>query len=246
MIIKIMTLFPEMFKGPFGSSILQRARENGLLDIECINIRDFSASKHKKVDDYPYGGGAGMIMTPQPIFDCYQHIIDKLGNNKKPRTIYLTPKGKVFNQNLAKELSGENQLVFLCGHYEGVDERVIDLLITDEISIGDYVLTGGEIPAMVVVDAIARLIPGVLPQEESYEEESFYSGLLEYPHYTRPRTFMGLEVPEVLLSGNHQKIKDWRRKKSLEITSKRRPDLIEKSKLTSNDREILDKLEDKD
>lgn len=238
--IRVMTLFPQMFEAPLGTSILQRARERDLLDIACMNIRNYADNKHKKVDDYPYGGGAGMVMTPQPIFDCHRAIVEELNLNEKPRTIYLSPKGKTFNQRMAAELAQEKELIFLCGHYEGVDQRVIDELVTDEISIGDYVLTGGELPAMVIIDALARLIPGVLSQEESYEEESFYSGLLEYPHYTRPHIFRGLEAPEVLLSGNHKNIDLWRRQKALEITLERRPDLLNHGDLSKTDEKLLD------
>ncbi|SES66991.1 tRNA (Guanine37-N(1)-) methyltransferase [Natronincola peptidivorans] len=233
--IKVLTLFPEMFKGPLDVSIIKNAQEKGLLTIEYINIRDFSNSKHKKVDDYPYGGGAGMVMTPQPIFDCYEKTLEKFKDSIKPRTIYCTPKGKVFNQQIALELSKEKHLVFICGHYEGVDQRVIDELVTDEISIGDYVLTGGELPVAVIIDAISRLIPGVLGQDESYQEESFYSGLLEYPHYTRPENFRGLTVPSVLLSGNHKEIANWRNQKAMEVTNKRRPDLIARMKNKKRD-----------
>ncbi len=239
MIIRVMTLFPQMFDATLGSSILQRGRDKGLLDIACINIRDYSESRHKKVDDYPYGGGAGMVMTPQPIFDCHAAIKDELKCETKPRTIYLSPKGQTFNQQLATELANEKELIFICGHYEGVDQRVVDELVTDEISIGDYVLTGGEIPAMVIIDAVSRLIPGVLSQEESYQEESFYSGLLEYPHYTRPAEYKGLKVPDVLLSGNHKNIDGWRRKKSLKITMERRPDLMETVELSKTDIKLI-------
>jgi len=236
MIIKVLTLFPEMLEGPLGVSIIKNAQDKGLLDIDYINIRDFADNKHKKVDDYPYGGGAGMLMTPQPIFDCYSEVIKDISSKEKPRTIYCSPKGKVFNQQMAIELSKEETLIFICGHYEGVDQRVIDELVTDEISIGDYVLTGGELPVAVIIDTISRLIPGVLGQDESFQEESFYSGLLEYPQYTRPQNFRGLTVPSVLLSGNHKEIKDWRRKTSLEITTKRRPDLLEKAGITKEDK----------
>lgn len=243
MIINIMTLFPDMFEGPLGSSIIQRARENKIINLECINIRDYADNKHKKVDDYPYGGGPGMVMTPQPIFDCYDSIVNKLDidGNSKPRVIYLSPKGKTFNQQMAIELSKENALIMICGHYEGIDQRVIDEIVTDEISIGDYVLTGGEIPAMVIIDAIARLIPGVLSHNQSFEDESFYSGLLEYPQYTRPRQFRGLTVPDVLASGDHKKIEAWRKHKSLELTIERRPDLLEDTKLSKKDLEFLSK-----
>lgn len=244
--IKVLTLFPEIVQGPLDVSIIKKAQEKGLIDIEYINIRDFSDSKHKKVDDYPYGGGAGMVMTPQPIFDCHEKISKTIHTNSKEkvRTIYCSPKGKVFNQELAVELAKEDNLIFVCGHYEGIDQRVIDSLVTDEISIGDYVLTGGELPVAVIIDAVARLIPGVLGQEESFQEESFYSGLLEYPQYTRPYDFRGLTVPSVLSSGNHKEIEKWRRKKSLEITLERRPDLLEKAILSSEDKKILDFLKE--
>ena len=242
MIIRVLTLFPDMFEGPLSSSIIQRGKDKGLLNIESTNIRDYADNKHKKVDDYPYGGGAGMVMTPQPIFDCHEAVVASLGGNKKPRTIYLSPKGKIFNQSLAMELSQEEELVFLCGHYEGIDQRVIDTVVTDEISIGDYVLTGGELAAMVVIDAVARLIPGVLSQAESYEDESIQSGLLEYPHYTRPSIFRELEIPEVLTSGNHKNIARWRKKMSLKLTLDRRPDLLEKYQLTRDDKKLIDEI----
>ncbi len=221
--IDILTLFPEMFEAILNFSIIGRAQEKELLKTNLINIRDFSKNKHKKVDDYPYGGGAGMVLMNQPIFDALENLTT---NNEKSRIIYLTPKGKTFNQNLAKELSEENHLIFLCGHYEGIDQRIIDYWVTDEISIGDYVLTGGEIPAMVLIDSIVRLIPGVLNTKESYEEDSFYNGLLEYPHYTRPYNYKNMKVPDVLLSGNHKLIENWRLKQSLIITKERRPDLF--------------------
>jgi len=244
MIIKVMTLFPEMFVGPLGNSIIQRARENKVIDIECVNIRDYADNKHKKVDDYPYGGGPGMVMTPQPIFDCYDNIVNKLAmeENENPRVIYLSPKGKTFDQQMAIELSKEKVIVMICGHYEGIDQRVVDEFVTDEVSIGDYVLTGGEIPAMAIIDAVARLIPGVLSQDQSFEDESFYSGLLEYPQYTRPRDFRDLAVPDVLTSGDHKKIEEWRRNKSLELTFKRRPDLIKDAKLSKKDITFLNNI----
>ncbi|MCC5912009.1 MAG: tRNA (guanosine(37)-N1)-methyltransferase TrmD [Clostridiaceae bacterium] len=237
--IRVLTLFPEMFQGPLNMSIIKRAQEKKMLDIQYIDIREFTDNKHKKVDDYPYGGGAGMVMTAQPIIDCYQHVANQLQEGDKPRVIYCSPKGRVFDQKLAQELSKEKHLIFICGHYEGIDQRAIDEVVTDEVSIGDYVLTGGELPAAVMIDAVARLIPGVLGQAESYQEESFYCGLLEYPHYTRPSNFRGLEVPSVLLSGNHKDIDRWRREKSLEITLKRRPDLLEKATLSDEDKQIL-------
>ncbi|VHV44195.1 tRNA (guanine-N(1)-)-methyltransferase (M1G-methyltransferase) (tRNA [GM37] methyltransferase) [Clostridioides difficile] len=224
----IMTLFPEIFNSYMDESIMKRAVEKGIIEVYIYNIRDFSNNKHKKVDDYPFGGGVGMVMTPQPIYDTYKHIITT-HNINNPSVIYLTPKGKVYNQSIAKQMSLKEDIILLCGHYEGVDERIIDLIVTDEISIGDYVLTGGELPALIMIDSISRLIPGVLNQEESFEEESFKDNLLEYPHYTRPRDFEGLKVPEVLLSGNHKKIDEWRREESIRITKERRFDLYKKS-----------------
>lgn len=225
--IHVMTLFPDIFKAYIGESMMKKAVENSILEVELYNIRDFSENKHKKVDDYPFGGGAGMVMTPQPIFSTYEYIVAKY-ELENPRVIYMSPKGRVFNQKIAKSLSLENDIIFLCGHYEGVDQRIIDLIVTDEISIGDYVLTGGELPALVMIDSIARLVPGVLNRSESHEDESFENDLLEYPQYTRPRSFNGLEVPEVLLSGNHKKIDEWRSEESQKITLERRPDLIKK------------------
>ncbi|NLM04388.1 MAG: tRNA (guanosine(37)-N1)-methyltransferase TrmD [Clostridiales bacterium] len=239
MIIKILTLFPEMFKGPLDTSIIKNAQDKEILDIEYINIRDYANNKHKKVDDYPYGGGSGMLMTAQPVFDSHAAVLAQIPSSKKVRTIYCSPKGKIFNQEMAIELSKEEALVFICGHYEGVDQRIIDELVTDEISIGDYVLTGGELPTAVIIDAIARLIPGVLGQKESYEDESLYSNLLEYPQYTRPQNFRGLTVPPVLLSGNHQEINTWRRKASIKLTMERRPDLLKKVDLSKEDKEYI-------
>lgn len=218
--IDILTLFPEMF-APLKESILKRAVENGKLEINVINIRDFSLDAHKKCDDYPYGGGAGMVMMAQPIYDACQSVFD--GNQK---CIITSPRGKTFNQKIAKELSSMQHLVFVCGHYEGIDERVIDLCGMEEYSIGDYVLTGGELASMVMVDSIARLIDGVI-SKDSLEEESFSNGLLEYPQYTRPEEFKGMKVPAVLLSGHHKKIEEWRKSQSIEITKKNRPDLLE-------------------
>ncbi|CEN26175.1 transfer RNA (guanine-N(1)-)-methyltransferase (M1G-methyltransferase) (tRNA [GM37] methyltransferase) [[Clostridium] sordellii] len=223
-----MTLFPEIFNSYMSESIMKRAVEKGIIEVNIYNIRDFSTNKHKKVDDYPFGGGAGMVMTPQPIYDTYKYIVDRF-NIEEPRVIYLTPKGKVHNQEIATDMSSYEDIILLCGHYEGIDQRIIDSIVTDEISIGDYVLTGGELPALILIDSISRLIPGVLNQNESFEEESFKDNLLEYPHYTRPREFMGMEVPEVLLSGNHKKIDEWRHDKSIEITKERRPDLYKKA-----------------
>lgn len=223
-----MTLFPEIFHSYMSESIMKRAIEKEIIEVHVYNIRDFSTNKHKKVDDYPFGGGAGMLMTPQPIYDTYKHIVET-HNIKSPRVVYLTPKGQVYKQEIASDLSLGEDIILLCGHYEGIDQRVIDLIVTDEVSIGDYVLTGGELPALIMIDSIARLIPGVLSQNESFEEESFKDNLLEYPHYTRPREFMGISVPDVLLSGNHQKIEKWRLEESIKITKDRRPDLYKKS-----------------
>ena len=215
----VLTLFPEMFDA-IKQSIIGRAEEKGLIDINLINIRDFSKDKHKKVDDTPYGGGAGMVMMPDVVYDAYKSIQDE-----NAKVIYLSPQGKRLNQKLVEELSQEKHLVLLCGHYEGIDQRVLDELNVEEISIGDYVLTGGELPAMVLIDSVSRYIDGVL-SKESTEEETFSNGLLEYPQYTRPETFMGRTVPEILLSGHHENIRKWRQEKSIEITKKKRPDLL--------------------
>lgn len=218
----VLTLFPEMF-APVEQSIIGRAEKNNLIELNLINFREFSKDKQKHVDDCPYGGGAGMVIKPDVIYDAYRSIVDKL--DYKPKLIYLTPQGKVFNQKMARELANEKHLILLCGHYEGIDQRVLDKVVDEEISIGDYVLTGGELPAMVLIDAISRNIDGVL-DDESLVDESFNNDLLEYPQYTRPEVFMSEKVPEVLLSGHHANIEKWRREKSLEITKKKRPDLI--------------------
>ena len=223
---EILTIFPEVVDAVLGSSIIGRAKEKGYIEIESHNIRDYTLDKHKKTDDTPYGGGKGMLMSTQPIVDCFETVASKL--NGKTKAVYASPRGRIFNHELAKELSEYDNLIILCGHYEGVDERVIEELCLEEISIGDYVLTGGEIPACIIVDAVSRLVPGVLSDKECYEKESIASGLLEYPQYTRPRTFRGKDVPEVLLSGHHENIDKWRFEKSLELTKERRPDLYEK------------------
>lgn len=220
----IMTLFPEMIMSGLSESVIGRAQRTGLISVNAVNIRDFSKDKHLHVDDYPYGGGAGMVMQPDPIFDCYQSVTADM--TKKPRVIYMTPQGRVFSQEIAKELAMEEELVFLCGHYEGVDERILDEIVTDHLSIGDYVLTGGELPAMVMIDAISRFVPGVLNNKDSAAGDSFHDGLLEYPQYTRPEVFHGQPVPEVLLSGHHANIEKWRRQQSLKRTFERRPDLL--------------------
>lgn len=235
--ISVMTLFPEIFESYLGESMMKRAIDKDILDVDLYNIRDFSENKHKKVDDYPFGGGAGMVMTPQPIYSTYKKILED-NNIEKARVIYLSPKGKTFDQKMAKSLAKEDNIVFLCGHYEGIDQRIIDMIVTDEVSIGDYVLTGGELPALVMIDSISRLIPGVLNRIESFEDESFENNLLEYPQYTRPREFEGLEVPEVILSGNHGKIDEWRLKEAEVLTEERRPDLwkLYKSKKMEEER----------
>ena len=240
--VDILTLFPEMLSGPFSSSILKRAQERGLLEINLVNIRDFSLNKHHTVDDTPYGGGAGMVMGPEPIFGAVEHVSRELGF--LPMVVLMTPQGRPFTQAIAENLSREKNLIIICGHYEGIDERIRDTLVTAEISIGDYVLTGGELPAAVVVDAVARLIPGVLGEAASVEEESFTTGLLEYPHYTRPREFRGLEVPEVLLSGHHEEIRKWRRRQSLMRTIERRPELLHRAELSREDKKILTEIRD--
>ncbi len=233
----ILTLFPDMFGAVLGDSIIGRAAQKGIIEFNIVNIRDFSKNKHRKTDDYPFSGGGGMLMTPQPVYDAYMSIAGKL--EKKPHTVYLSPQGKVFNQERAKELSGLDEVVLLCGHYEGVDQRVLDMIVDEEISMGDFVLTGGEIPAMAIVDTVSRLIPGVLANEKSYSDESHYSGLLEYPQYTHPQEFMGVKIPEILISGHHKNIEKWKREQSLITTLKKRPDLLEKADLTDEDREFL-------
>ena len=221
----VLTLFPEMIEQGMHTSIIGRAIAGGYLSIDAINIRDYAFNKHQKVDDYPYGGGAGMLMQAEPVYLAYESVQKKLGY--RPRVVYLTPQGEVFHQTMAKELAQEKDLVFLCGHYEGIDERVLDEIVTDYVSIGDYVLTGGELPAMVMMDTISRLVPGVLHNKDSAETESFADGLLEYPQYTRPEEYHGKKVPEVLLSGHHKNIEAWRLERSLERTKKYRPDLYE-------------------
>ena len=237
--ITILTIFPEMFESVLNSSILGRAREQGLVEVACVDIRPFSDRKHKNTDDYPFGGGAGMVMLAQPIMDAMAHVT---GENFSGKRIYMGPRGTTLTTAKARELAKEEHLVLLCGHYEGVDQRALDACIDEEISIGDYILTGGELAAMVLTDAVSRFIPGVLGSGESAEEESFSDGLLEYPQYTRPRELNGMEVPEILLSGDHAKIKAWRRQESLRATKKFRPDLLEKAELTAKEKKLLEEL----
>ena len=229
----VLTLFPEMIENGMNTSITGRAITKGLLSLEAINIRDFAFNKHQKVDDYPYGGGAGMLMQAEPVYLSYESIVERIGS--KPRVIFLTPQGKTFNQNMAKEFALEEDLVFLCGHYEGIDERVLEEIVTDYVSIGDYVLTGGELPAMVMMDSISRMVPGVLNNQESGETESFSGNLLEYPQYSRPEEWHGKKVPEVLLSGHHANVDKWRREQSIIRTAKWRPDLLPKADLTNKE-----------
>lgn len=257
MYFHIMTLFPEMVLGGLNESITGKAIEKGLIGVDAVNIRDFAGNRYGHVDDYTYGGGAGMLMQPGPVYDAYQHVLaqiavrkEKKGTSaqaKKVRVLYMTPQGQPFKQCMAEEYAKEEDLVLLCGHYEGIDERVLDEIVTDHLSIGDYVLTGGELPAMVMIDTIARLVPGVLNNSESAEYDSFQDGLLEYPQYTRPEIWHDKQVPEVLLSGHHGNIEKWRRHQSLKRTFERRPELLEQEEvqeaLTKKDREYLSELE---
>ena len=240
----ILTLFPEMVMNTLSESITGRAIKNNIIEIEAVNIRDYSEDKHKKADDYPYGGGAGMVMQAQPVYDAYMSVAGKVGS--RPRCVYLTPQGRTFDQAMAKELAGEEELVFLCGHYEGVDERVLEEIVTDYVSIGDYVLTGGELAAAVMVDAISRMVPGVLTNSESGVDETFEGGLLEYPQYSRPEEWRGKKVPQILLSGDHKKVEEWRHAQSVLRTAKSRPDLLEKAELSLSDvKLILEYLKDR-
>lgn len=241
--IDVLTLFPEMFDGVFGSSILGKARERGIVSLTTVNFRDFSTNKHHTVDDMPYGGGGGMVLKPEPIFGAVEHLLaDQDADAAPPRIILMCPQGEPFTQRKAEELAKQSRLIFICGHYEGYDERIREHLITDELSIGDYVLTGGELPAMVVIDAVVRLLPGVLGNENSAAADSFSDGLLEYPHYTRPPEFRGWQVPEVLLSGHHAEIGKWRRRQSILRTFARRPELLERADLTPAERQWLEQL----
>lgn len=236
----VLTLFPEMIMNGLETSILGRAAAKGIVSFEAVNIRDYTLERHGKVDDYPYGGGAGMVMQAEPIYRAYEALVEKIG--KKPRVIYMTPQGKTFNQNIAEDLAKEEDLVFLCGHYEGVDERVLEMIATDYLSAGDYVLTGGELPAMMMIDCISRLVPGVLNNNVSAEFETFHDNLLEYPQYTRPEVFMGKKVPDILLSGHHANVEKWRREQSIIRTLKNRPELLEDAVLSKKEQKFLGEL----
>ena len=236
----VLTLFPEMIMNGLETSILGRAAAKGIVSFEAVNIRDYALERHGKVDDYPYGGGAGMVMQAEPIYRAYAALVEKIG--KKPRVIYMTPQGQTFNQSIAEDLAKEEDLVFLCGHYEGVDERVLEMIATDYLSAGDYVLTGGELPAMMMIDCISRLVPGVLNNNVSAEFETFHDNLLEYPQYTRPEVFMGKKVPDILLSGHHANVEKWRREQSIIRTLKNRPELLEDAVLSKKEQKFLDEL----
>ena len=236
----VLTLFPEMIMNGLETSILGRAAAKGIVSFEAVNIRDYTLERHGKVDDYPYGGGAGMVMQAEPIYRAYEALVEKIG--KKPRVIYMTPQGQTFNQGIAVDLAKEEDLVFLCGHYEGVDERVLEMIATDYLSAGDYVLTGGELPAMMMIDCISRLVPGVLNNNVSAEFETFHDNLLEYPQYTRPEVFMGKKVPDILLSGHHANVEKWRREQSIIRTLKNRPELLEDAVLSKKEQKFLDEL----
>ncbi len=238
----VLTLFPDMIRDGFQTSITGRAVEKGLLSLDTVNIRDFSVNKHNRVDDYPYGGGAGMVMQAEPVYLAYQSVAEKLP--KKPKVLYMSPQGKVFNQRMAEELAQEEELVFLCGHYEGIDERVLEEIVDEEVSIGDYVLTGGELPALVIMDAVSRLVGGVLHNEDSAEFDSFHDNLLEYPQYSRPEVWRDKVVPPILMSGHHANVEKWRREQSLIRTLERRPDLLENPNLTKQDKKFLAKLKE--
>ena len=243
--IDILTLFPEMFEGPLSESMIRQARESGLLSIDVTNVRDFARDKHRTADDTQYGGGSGMVMKPEPIFEAFEHVASSRRENAAPTTILLSARGRLLDQELVRELAGSEWLVLICGHYKGVDERVSELA-TIEVSIGDYVLTGGELGAMVVVDAVARLVPGVLGDMESAETDSFFEGILGPPVYTRPEEYRGSRVPDVLVSGHHEMIRRWRRKEALKTTLRRRPELLQRTELTDEDRKLLAEIEEED
>lgn len=242
--IDVLTLFPEMCEGVFSTSILGKAREKNIVSLNTINFRDFSGNKHNSVDDTPYGGGGGMVLKPDPIFAAVEHVLAEASSSPevKPRIILMCPQGQTYTQSVAEELAREEHLIFICGHYEGYDERIRDHLVTDELSIGDYVLTGGELPALTVIDSIVRLQPGALGNETSAVSDSFSTGLLEYPHYTRPAEFRGWKVPDILVSGHHANIELWRREQALQRTLQRRPDLLDTAELTPKDRKVLERL----
>lgn len=241
--IDVLTLFPEMCEGVFGTSIVGKARDKGIVSLNAVNFRDFSGNKHGSVDDTPYGGGGGMVLKPDPIFAAVEHVLEQAeSRERQPRIILMCPQGKPYTQSIAEELAREEHLIFICGHYEGYDERIREHLVTDELSIGDYVLTGGELPALTVIDSVVRLQPGALGNETSAVTDSFSTGLLEYPHYTRPVEFRGWKVPDILLSGHHANIEDWRREQALKRTLTRRPDLLDSANLTEKDRRMLERL----
>ena len=241
----ILTLFPDMVMNGLTDSIIGRAMKNGYLEIEAVNIRDYAFNKHQSVDDYPYGGGAGMLMQAEPVYQAYNAVLEKIKSENpeaQPRVVYLSPQGGTFSQEMAEDYAKEEDVILLCGHYEGIDERVLEEIVTDYVSIGDYVLTGGELPAMVMIDTISRLIPGVLHNDISAEFDSFQDNLLEYPQYSRPEEWHGKKVPEVLMSGHHANIEKWRHEQSLIRTAKNRPDLLEKAELTENDKKVLETI----
>jgi tRNA (guanine37-N1)-methyltransferase len=240
----VLTIFPEMFSAVLDESIIGRAQKKGIIKINTVNIRDYSKDKHKKTDDYPYGGGEGMVMMVQPVFDAYSSI--KTESDSKPHVIYLTPQGTVLNQDIVSTLSSYRHLILLCGHYEGIDERIIEEIVDEEVSVGDYVLTGGELPAMIVIDAVSRVIPGVLSSDNSYKCESHYNGLIEYPQYTRPYEFNGKKVPDVLLSGNHKNIEKWRKRQSIKRTYVKRPDLFKNLELNVEDMKLLNEVDEEE
>ena len=238
--IDLITLFPEMCEAVLSESIIGRARRSGAIEINCHQLRDFAFDKHRRVDDSTYGGGMGMLMLAEPIALCFEHICEEVG--EKPHFIYLSPKGKVLTQQKLKELSAHENICLLCGHYEGVDQRVLDMYVDEEISIGDYVLTGGELPALVLTDSLARLQPGVLSDDECFEMESHYDGLLEYPQYTKPKVWRGVDIPEVLFTGHHENIRKWRREQSVIVTAEKRPDMLDKATLTDKERQLAERI----
>ncbi|MBK6088890.1 tRNA (guanosine(37)-N1)-methyltransferase TrmD, partial [Ruminococcus difficilis] len=238
--IDLITLFPEMCEAVLSESIIGRARRSGAIEINCHQLRDFAFDKHRRVDDSTYGGGMGMLMLAEPIALCFEHICEEVG--EKPHFIYLSPKGKVLTQQKLKELSAQENICLLCGHYEGVDQRVLDMYVDEEISIGDYVLTGGELPALVLTDSLARLQPGVLSDDECFEMESHYDGLLEYPQYTKPKVWRGVDIPEVLFTGHHENIRKWRREQSVIVTAEKRPDMLDKATLTDKERQLAEQI----